>query len=760
MMSNKKIKTNNLLDLISENSKDTLALIEDGLIAFMDKEFEELDIPNEFITIDKSIKKLGDLKYYKVEEIKSKIKRVYRPLFIKYIDVVCKGYEELKSYIPNLIVNNPAYDIILQRANGRKLEEIGEEKNVSRERIRQIESNAFDEITIYLETYLAISSKLNKIDDSLFYDISKLFDFIKSENTIKIIETILKKKNNYTIVFYSNEFSSFINKNKKDSIDVINKLINLNDIFDYYERYSQINQKLIYDYNIRDFRFDIYKKYLENKKYTFKGNLALKPGTSSTNTIMSIYIKENYPNGIILDDDGLNELTQGMNKKYQYDFKLFSANSKIDELNPELILWGKLIRTHIDNVHIDKDKLNEIINEFEKLFENTSYILLDDVFLKMNNVLENTIITDKYRLYGLLKYYLKDKYFFRKMAVRKNQFKEFTLNELIHNYIYDHDLCTIDDLINDLHISYSSCQQITRDDASIILINDKYTLIERISISQDCLNRLKLRLSECVTNKYIHRENFYNKYKDEWQMMEVYDYVMLYNICKFYFAKDYNFYTPYIQDKKYNYAITYKIIINEYFQNKNGLIDIEKAQKDIGYEIALKDFSLIYQLRNYGIKFFRMSLDRMTLLDYVHVEDIVKRQIKDRLKFFFKDHDYATQSDLDKLCLELYYKVNNEKCPFISYSLCSFVMNSMDEYYVISSLGLNNYISTKYAISKKPVSYKQFLYEMVLSKFNTREINKQDVSKYLRESGLLINVPNDLFIDFATYTNDKIIFNK
>ena len=190
---------------------------------------------------------------------------------------------------------------------------------------------------------------------------------------------------------------------------MINDLISLNEYFNYYETYSKINDILMYKHNILDFTFELYKKYLENKKYIFKGNLAMKLGSFSTNFIMSKYIKEYYPKGIIMDDEGLKKLEKSMSQKYQYEFKLSSVNSKIDEMNPELIIWGKQKRIHIDNVRITEDKLNEIIFSFEKIFEDNNYMLLDDVYTKMQDILQDTEIDDKYKLYGILKYKLRDK---------------------------------------------------------------------------------------------------------------------------------------------------------------------------------------------------------------------------------------------------------------------------------------------------------------------------------------------------------------
>ncbi len=749
----------NLFDLLIEKEEDVTKNINSRNISFVDEIFEKEPIPTIFLPIEKKLKYLKDLKYYQIDELSNKIKKNYQTLFEKYILVICKGYEYLKNNLERIIKENPGYDVLIRRARGEKLEKIGSSKNLSRERIRQIENNSSNEILIFLETYLNIGFKNGVYKNILFYNIEDIFNFINDKQVIEVINLILLKKNKYLFAIYSEEFSSFINIEKKGTLNTIINLIDLNDYFNYFERYSKINDTLIYKHNVLDFTFTIYKNFLNNQKYIFKGNLALKPGTFSTNSIMSNFIKENYPKGIIIDDEGLKQLSKKMQEKYDYEFKLLSANAKIDELNPELIIWGKQKRIHIDNVHIKEVKLQNIISEFKRVFENNSYMLLDDLYKLLFESLKETEITDKYKLYGLLKYYLQDEYYFKKMGVRKLELKEYTLNELVHSYIDKHDMCDINELVEKLDISLASVQSIVRDDISIINVNNKYTIATKIKISEDNLNRIKFKLEYEMINLYIHRETLYNKYQDEWNRMNIKDAIMLYGICRYYYSDIYNFYVPYIQDKKYNYAITFKKIILDYFAKNDGIIDIEKAQKEIGLISSTKDFSLIYQVKNNRINVFRMAVDRMALLENISIDDINKYQIKKRFREYFQNNDYALENDLEKLSKGLFYYVNGEKCYMNSYSLSSYIENYSKIYYVVNSLGINNYLTSKYAITKELKSYQELIYNVVRENFHEKEANKYEVQKLIRDKKLLSTVPNGLLSNYATYDNDKIIFN-
>lgn len=748
---------NNLFNLINENNENINEQIANGNIIFIDKNVEDLNIPKIFFQ-DKKIKKFKDLKYFQIIDLEKKINKNYFKFFKKYINLACRGYIALKNDLEKAILITSGYDILVKRSQGYKLEQIGESKNVTKERIRQIESTAYSEIFYILELYIELSFLHHEFENLLFLNTNDIFAFINNSEVINVINFVLSKKNDNKKINYSNDFSTFINMNNYKLINIINNLIELTNYFNYYDMYSKINDELIFKYNILDFSFEIFKKYLVNKKYNLKGNLAIKSKIVSTNLIISDFIKNNYPKGIVLDDEGIIKLKNKMQETYEYDFKVSSALSKIDELNPELIICGKQKRIHIDCVSINKDKLTMIINEFDEMFSDNNYMTLDSVYCSLKDIIANTCIDSKYYLYGVLKYYLKDKYYFKKMAVRKLELKDYTLDELVYNYINDNDLCSIDDIVTALEINLSTAQSLIRENPAMICINNKYTLANKIKISEDTLERIKIKLQIVDKNNYIHRENFYKIYIDEWEKLKINDSSLLYNLCRYYFGNEYNFFTPYIQVTNLQNAITYKKIILDYFQENNNIIDIEKSQKDIANISSTKDFSLIYQLRNYNIKVFRMAFDRMTLLDKITFDDINHYQIKKRLKEYFNNNEYASESDLDRLSKGLYYYVNNEKCYMNLYSLSSYIDKFMKSYYVINSMGINNYITSKYVVTKEKCSYIEFLYKQVRKHFPNKINNKNDILKFIRDNNLLSSIPNNLLNDYVKYESDKIIF--
>lgn len=749
----------NLFDFINEKENNINETNNISTIIYKDKSFDEIGIPKLFNQI-KKCKKLKDLKYYQLSEVTCQLEKPNREVFEKYISLVCKGAKSYKSILEKTLSEIDGLKIVLRRANGEKLEEIGLEKGISRERVRQIEKTALNIIYTYIYTYLQVRHLNNDFSSDLFYNYKEIFKFIKNKELIKAIEYTLLKAKDDIFSFYDNDFEMFYNNKKKNILVKTKSLIKLDNNFDYFEAYTKINNTLTFSHNVIDFTFDIYKNYLVKNGYIFKGSLATKQEILPSSVILSNVIRDEFPEGIITDEEGIKLLNEKIYEIYQTEVKLNSALANIDETSPELIIWGKKKRIHIDNVNIKDKKLKEIICEFEKLFEESQYLLLEDVYYKIIDVLKNTVITDKYKLYGILKYHLKDKYYFKKMGVRNNELKDAKLKDLVKTYIENHDMCTIDDITNDLNILSSSAYAMIRENSLIVCIDNKYTLATKLNITKADLDTIYNYLVTDVNEYYIHKENFYTLHESDWKRIRITDDSMLYHICKFYFSEEFNFFIPYIQNKKYDYAITFKKVMKDYLEKNDYIIDINKAQKDLGYIISSKDFSLIYYMRSFDFKPFRMEVDRLTILDNIKVDDITVYMIKQRLEEYFSTNKYAFEKSINKIAKGLYYYVDDEKCYMNYYSLCSFIEHNIKDYYVVTSLGINNYSNIKYAISKKEITYTELVYDWVRENFPNRENSKSEIYKAIRSNNILNTFPNNLFKDYADYTLEKIIFKK
>ena len=760
---------NNLFDYLDINIKNVEENINEGIIDFFTKDFDMLPIPSTFGLNVYGYTNIKDLRYQKISYITSIIAKNKKELFVNWMSLIEKGKDYYINEFEKYIEKIDNINILKRRILKESLEEISKSLYITRERVRQIEISVIKDAYTYIYPLLDFI----KIEDEKLF-----FHFYESFNTKRENEnlfTYIMLQENKNINNYDKDFKEFYNKKKEQILFKVKKRILENDLFHIYDMYVKINNNLIYQYNILDFSYESYKQFLDSTDHYYAGKLVTKSKNKYTNKLLSKVIYFFYPKGIVLDEEGIKELEKKVYEKYQYHFLFTSTISNIDELNPELIIYGKQMRTHIDNVYIKESKKEEIISRFENVFSNYSYMLIDDIYNKLYDVLEGTVIKDKYQLYGYLKYYLKDKYYFKKMAVRNLTLKDKTISTIVYDYIKDNPNKSLKEIADFVDMDEKSVLSIIRDDKRILATEEDYQLVISFSLSKES----KETLYNIITSKliidydklqfgYVHRDNLYDEYHDTLLKMGITSSSMLFQIVRYYFDKKFNFFVPYIQIKEINYQVSFKKIISDYFLVNKGIIDIEKAQKDIGILIANKNLSLIYNLRTYNIDYFRMGYDRMALLENIRFEEITEYMIESRLSDYFKDHVRAFEKDLDKIAKGLYYYLNDEKCYMNYYSLASYLYNKNKKllaskkkikYNVLNSLGINNYLSSKYAISIKEKEYLDAMYQAVREAFPEKVNNKIDIIRFLKNNNILTSVPLEVFSDYATYEEDKILFN-
>ena len=114
------------------------------------------------------------------------------------------------------------------------------------------------------------------------------------------------------------------------------------------------------------------------------------------------------------------------------------------------------------------------------------------------------------------------------MAVRKLSLKDQTLSELVYSYIDKHDLCTKEDIVSELFIPKSSLFAVLREKPDIIVIEEKYTLINKLNLKDNLKDQLYSIITEI--KEYVHRDILFNKYADLMNDFSIVDSVMMFHI--------------------------------------------------------------------------------------------------------------------------------------------------------------------------------------------------------------------------------------
>ena len=186
-------KVISIFDFIEESMEYAQQNIDSGTIDFYDHSFDNVIIPKVFNL--SNFKYLKDLRLYNLDNLKKNVRKNHFEKFQVYIELLSKGFEKFEEQLENRIKNIEHLNILILRAKGKKLIEIGDELAVTRERIRQIESNTIEEVNIYINTYLEALYIKGKFDNTLFFNFNDIFYFIGDEGIKKaIIYSINYKK--------------------------------------------------------------------------------------------------------------------------------------------------------------------------------------------------------------------------------------------------------------------------------------------------------------------------------------------------------------------------------------------------------------------------------------------------------------------------------------------------------------------------------------------------------------------------------------
>ena len=733
-----------IFDFLEDSNDCALKNIDTGTIDFYDHFFDNVLIPKIFNL--NNFQYIKDLSYYTLSNVLKLVRKNRVDNFKDFISIISKGIHYYEEKLEEKISSIEHLDILILRANGKKLSEIGEQLSVTKERVRQIEKETIENLYLYINTYLESMYHNHRFDKTIFFNFSDIFYFISNDDLKKaIIYTIKYKKENIFSIF-NDEFSCFVHKEKTNIIKKILKKIKLDNYFNYFDSYSKLNNTLIFDENILDFTIDIYLNYLKNKNYLFKGNLAYIYGECSISAIISMVIKNYYPKGILLDEKGIKDFGDFINKLLNYPFKITSAIAKIDENNDDLILWGKLKRIHISNIGLNKEQLENILSKFKAIVSNVDYILFEDIYNQMESILKGTQITDKYKLYGVIKFYLNEDFYFKKMAVRKLKIKDQTISDLVYNYIDSHDMCSKDEIIAELFIPKSSLFAVLRDKVDIIVINEKYTLINKLNFNQNLKDKLEMIIKDIID--YVHRDVIFENNIELMIENNIVDSTMLFHILRYYFKEEFIYNSPYIQNKNYDKPVTMRNILLDIFNKSSGVVGISQISEEAEEITANKDFSLIYNLRVSNIDVFRVSKEEITLKDNVYFDDIVGYMINNRLNDLFEKETIAFMKDIKELSKGLYFYVKtnkgNKRYPMDAYSFCSYIEYFLSKYKVFNSSTLNNYLDASYVVCAncKCNSYIDVVYNVLKKNSKNGCIDRLHALKVLKNKSMISCIPN------------------
>lgn len=293
-------------------------------------------------------------------------------------------------------------EILKYRFNDKKtLQEIGKIKDLSRERIRQIEKKALNKITNNLKRiHIVLIIKL-VLGNKEFYQYDEMKEFLGAENSLFF--NIITGNTNF--IHYLKDYNIFfvdLRIKKRFEERIIQLVLDLPDFFKINEVESVFSNFLA-----EGEEFD-YLKLLKNNGYKKYGQFYSKNLMTKSMMIETI-LKEDFTGPVSITDDDYNQINSIAKERYGFDF------------DQSLRAFDGLLRHSEKIVLVDKstfqyteiEKQNQVLIEKIKsyIIENLktrNVINIEEVYLEFSEILNKEQIFSKYHLYSIIKMFYED----------------------------------------------------------------------------------------------------------------------------------------------------------------------------------------------------------------------------------------------------------------------------------------------------------------------------------------------------------------
>ena len=310
---------------------------------------------------------------------------------------------------------NREFNIYIERANKKTLQEIADKYDLTRERVRQIEARFFKEFKPLFESLV----KQHMLENNLSYILTQdVLEFFDDDEFDTVIMHTLKESDCLEYLPFADMFT------KKDgNIRIEEKLYQLTvgllgeDGINFFESLPQI-EEMLNDSNLDFISTDAYLNYLLKMNVYFYGNyIYLKKQPYAKLCLM--LINKYFKNGINLhSDEDINLLRDYFLKEFG-EYNLPAQNRAISaRLSEYLILCDRGKANTIENIHYEQSVMDDIKSYIDSSELKTLYF--SEIFNEFEGILTFTSdITNYHGLHGVLSYLYRDEYEFSRDCITK-----------------------------------------------------------------------------------------------------------------------------------------------------------------------------------------------------------------------------------------------------------------------------------------------------------------------------------------------------
>ncbi len=640
----------------------------------------QFNIHNDFIDVDielafddnvlaymkeKGIERIGDLIKIKNGELRY-IQGIGQKRLNDLTAEIKLFENNLDTYIQTTFAElskHEGYDIYRRRVLEKKtLEQIGKEQNVTREWIRQKEVKTTMRIGRMLSIVEASLNNRNYFDGKSVLKFEDLVSMFGSyENALLIKDYIADKGLRH--ISYFEDMDIFLVNMKVDVVQTkLDEILeSIGDVFNFYDKMLEI-EELLLEKGIQFIDIFAFEEYLNRKKYK-KYNDYYSKNRLTGEYLSSLIVEKFFPNGLTYNPESMQKVKDLMVS--EYGLKEYAEKNDrnvwvaLGRENANCILWGSNTRVHINNVKIEDELLREIKTMIDTNLENSTSISVDFVYNQFRSKLDiESNVKDKFALYGVLKYYFKDDYAFKKYLIKKQDAEKLTIQQMLEEFIIaSGGRVTVKETNEKFKWTQVMLNTTINFNKNILSWNDGKELIHAsiLNLSDDFISKLYEKISDSFVDGYTNAYMILKKAAVLLMKNGINDEVSVFSLAKYLYS-DRLFFSrrPHIllEPTKEQFTSNQLILrmfekksIISYEELKSTLMDIYRFSELMAGNIIMKSRSDMFQLH----------MDQYCLLKDVIIthEDI--NLVKTETELLFKNKNYITLTEFEAFNLNQRY---------------------------------------------------------------------------------------------------------
>lgn len=344
-----------------------------------------------------------------------------------------KSLKDVLEVELQILSEKSSFDFVLMRAQGFTLQDVGEAKGVTRERVRQIVAKVNETLDVLMT---CVIDKF--VAEKGYVSLQDILDIYDNDDYDKVLVNWCKNCENLEYLDFAN---IFVKARKKEHLyeykilELVKEFVG--DGIDLYENMEELDAYL----NSNGFHYIdtiAVTNLLKKHGYKIYGSYAT-PGRVSYGYLCAKVIAEKFPQGIrVYDNHDLNLLREYVKAEYG-DIGLPDEDRALGtRIFNFLVLSGRGLATALENVYVEMCLLDEIRDYIDK--SSDSQIYYSHLFVEFEGMIRAMSNIDNHHfLHGVLMFYYPNEYAYsRDYLIKKGtEYVSERLSDKISAYILE-----------------------------------------------------------------------------------------------------------------------------------------------------------------------------------------------------------------------------------------------------------------------------------------------------------------------------------